>query len=139
MERAALYLDMALSQISNHAYAPATVFTLHVYQYNLEQGKLSGGRSRLHLISLGDANAAKGGLPLSGIGNVLLAVLSGQKHVPYKSHPLTIILRECLASFSSNISVITHLSYAQVSGRRPICLGMCLTQMFPLCPVPESH
>lgn len=37
MERAALYLDMALSQISNHAYAPATVFTLHVYQYNLEQ------------------------------------------------------------------------------------------------------
>lgn len=39
MERAALYLDMALSQISNHAYAPATVFTLHVYQYNLEQGK----------------------------------------------------------------------------------------------------
>lgn len=134
MERAALYLDMALSQISNHAYAPATVFTLHVYQYNLqEQGKrrscifntaspmliytplaVSGGRSRLHLISLGDSANSKGGLPLSGVGNVLLAVLSGQKHVPYKTHPLTVILKECLASFSSNISVITHLSYAQV-------------------------
>lgn len=75
---------------------------------------MSGGRSRLHIISLGDAANAKGGLPLSGLGNVLLAVLSG-KHVPYKTHPLTVILKECLASFSSNISVITHLSYAQVS------------------------
>lgn len=81
---------------------------------------VSGGRSRLHLISLGDAANAKGGLPLSGVGNVLLAVLSGHKHVPYKSHPLTVILRECLASFSSNISVITHLSYAQVRQLRNI-------------------
>lgn len=56
MERAALYLDMALSQISNHAYAPATVFTLHVYQYNLEQ---QGKRECAHpsfLLSLSGNN-----------------------------------------------------------------------------------
>lgn len=87
-----------------------TLFLVYFIQHSV-----SGGRSRLHLVSLGDAANAKGGLPLSGVGNVLLAVLSGQKHVPYKSHPLTVILKECLASFSSNISVITHLSYAQVS------------------------
>lgn len=58
MERAALYLDMALSQISNHAYAPATVFTLHVYQYNLEQGKReyklvnNEGNERIQTLSL---------------------------------------------------------------------------------------
>lgn len=54
---------------------------------------VSGGRSRLHLIDLGSCEAAlsrgeaSGGhlcLSLSALGSVILALVNGAKHVPYR-------------------------------------------------------
>lgn len=55
---------------------------------------VSGGRSRLHLIDLGGCEGApsRGGeapggsscLPLLALGSVILALVSGAKHVPYR-------------------------------------------------------
>lgn len=55
---------------------------------------VSGGRSRLHLIDLGSCEGppsmgeeASGGplcLSLSALGSVILALVSGAKHVPYR-------------------------------------------------------
>lgn len=55
---------------------------------------VSGGRSRLHLIDLGSCEGvpsrgeeAPGGplcLSLSALGSVILALVSGAKHVPYR-------------------------------------------------------
>lgn len=54
---------------------------------------VSGGRSRLHLIDLGSCVKAlsknrEGGsglcLSLSALGNVILALVNGSKHIPYK-------------------------------------------------------
>lgn len=54
---------------------------------------VSGGRSRLHLIDLGScekvlSKSRDGGgslcLSLSALGNVILALINGAKHVPYK-------------------------------------------------------
>lgn len=55
---------------------------------------VSGGRSRLHLIDLGGCEGApsRGGeapggpscLPLSALGSVILALVSGAKHVPHR-------------------------------------------------------
>lgn len=55
---------------------------------------VSGGRSRLHLIDLGSCEAtpsrgteAAGGplcLSLSALGSVILALVNGAKHVPYR-------------------------------------------------------
>jgi len=46
-----------------------------------------GGRSRLHLLDLGSCSRAKDGsaLSLMSLGAVLLALLSGQRHVPHRS------------------------------------------------------
>lgn len=47
---------------------------------------VAGGRSRLHLLDLGSCERSKssGGLTLSGLGNVLLAIFNGQKHLPHR-------------------------------------------------------
>lgn len=132
-ERAALYLDAALAERANATAGcaagldPTLIFTLHVYQYSLERranggsrtdrdaGIVKGGRSRLHLIDLGGCANRSGGLPLSGIGNVLLAILSGQRHPPNRDHALTPLLKDCLAPLSCHVSVLAHVSHAQVS------------------------
>lgn len=118
-ERAALFLDAALAGRHHHSTAslePALIFTLHVYQYSLGgKGAVAGGRSRLHLIDLGGCANRTGGLPLSGIGNVLLAILSGQRHPPNRDHPLTPLLKDCLAPLSCHVSVLAHVSHVQVS------------------------
>ncbi|XP_058056821.1 kinesin-like protein CG14535 [Anopheles bellator] len=113
-ERAALFLDLALSGRSQCNYEPALIYTLHVYQYSLSGKRgVEGGRSRLHLIDLGGCANRTGGLPLSGIGNVLLAILSGQKHPPNRDHPLTPLLRDCLAPITCHVAVVAHVSHSQ--------------------------
>jgi kinesin family protein 26 len=90
-EKAAFYLDVAVSSRSGSGGSTADshlLYTLHVYQYSVS-GKghgVAGGRSRLHLIDLGSCERGKanGGIPLSGLGNVLLAIFNGQKHLPYR-------------------------------------------------------
>uniref|UniRef100_A0A182NTX6 Kinesin motor domain-containing protein n=1 Tax=Anopheles dirus TaxID=7168 RepID=A0A182NTX6_9DIPT len=113
-ERAALFLDLALSGRSQCNFEPALIYTLHVYQYSLSGKRgVEGGRSRLHLIDLGGCANRNGGLPLSGIGNVLLAILSGQKHPPNRDHPLTPLLRDCLAPITCHVAVVAHVAHTQ--------------------------
>lgn len=137
-ERAALFLDAALAGRTGGAYESALIFTLHVYQYSLAGkggGKVStycdndnlyllfqcflfvivaGGRSRLHLIDLGGCANRSGGLPLSAIGNVVLSILSGQRHPPNRDHPLTPLLKDCLAPLTCHVAILAHVSHSQV-------------------------
>lgn len=73
---------------------------------------MAGGRSRLHLIDLGNSERGKssGGIPLSGLGNILLAIFNGQKHLPYREHKLTHLLKECLGSLTCHAAMIAHVS-----------------------------
>ncbi|KAL1791447.1 kinesin KIF26A isoform X2 [Sigmodon hispidus] len=133
-EKAAFYLDAALAARStSHAgcgedarRSSHMLFTLHVYQYRVEkcgQGGMSGGRSRLHLIDLGSCEAAlsRGGeasggplcLSLSALGSVILALVNGAKHVPYRDHRLTMLLRESLAT-NCRTTMIAHISDSPV-------------------------
>lgn len=119
-ERAALFLDAALACRQQGSLEPALIFTLHVYQYSLAgKGGVAGGRSRLHLIDFGGCANRSGGLPLSGIGNILLAILSGQRHPPNRDHPLTPLLKDCLAPLTCHVSVLAHISHTQVSQTTP--------------------
>ncbi|KAI4535124.1 hypothetical protein MG293_014350 [Ovis ammon polii] len=117
-EKAALYLDAALAAREDSRGGSHVLFTLHVYQYRVEKcgrGGMSGGRSRLHLIDLGSCEEAPGGPPslsLSALGSVILAVVSGAKHVPYREHRLTALLRETLATASCRTTMIAHVSDA---------------------------
>ncbi|XP_073988987.1 kinesin-like protein CG14535 isoform X2 [Rhodnius prolixus] len=110
-EKAAFYLDSALlGRCSEQSHL---FYTLHVYQYSVAgKGGVAGGRSRLHLIDLGSCERSKGtgGLPLSAIGNVLLAIFNGQKHLPHREHKLTQQLKECMGSLTCHAAMIAHVS-----------------------------
>ncbi|XP_023723787.1 uncharacterized protein LOC111873360 isoform X3 [Cryptotermes secundus] len=123
-EKAAFYLDVAVSSRSGGRADGSggstadshLLYTLHVYQYSVS-GKghgVAGGRSRLHLIDLGSCERGKanGGIPLSGLGNVLLAIFNGQKHLPYREHKVTQLLKECLSSLTCHAAMIAHVSPA---------------------------
>ncbi|XP_071056035.1 kinesin-like protein CG14535 isoform X2 [Onthophagus taurus] len=119
-ERAAHYLDAAVecrAPRREDVRDSHLLFTLHVYQYSVAgKGGVAGGRSRLHLIDLGNSERGKasGGIPLSGLGNILLAIFNGQKHLPYKEHKLTHLLKDCLSSLTCHAAMIAHVSpYAQ--------------------------
>uniref|UniRef100_A0A671N1L0 Kinesin motor domain-containing protein n=1 Tax=Sinocyclocheilus anshuiensis TaxID=1608454 RepID=A0A671N1L0_9TELE len=98
------------------------LFTLHIYQYRMEKsgkGGMSGGRSRLHLIDLGSCEKvlcksrdARGGLCLSltALGNVILALANGAKHVPYRDSKLTMLLRDSLGNINCRTTMIAHIS-----------------------------
>ncbi|XP_061480617.1 kinesin-like protein KIF26B isoform X2 [Rhineura floridana] len=100
------------------------LFTLHIYQYRMEKsgkGGMSGGRSRLHLIDLGScvkplSKNREGGsglcLSLSALGNVILALVNGSKHIPYKDSKLTMLLRESLGNMNCRTTMIAHISAA---------------------------
>nr|XP_012601965.1 kinesin-like protein KIF26A [Microcebus murinus] len=132
-EKAAFYLDAALAARSTSRAgcgegarrSSHLLFTLHVYQYRVEKcgrGAMSGGRSRLHLIDLGSCEAAPGRageaaggplcLSLSALGSVILALVNGAKHVPYRDHRLTMLLRESLATAGCHATMIAHVSDA---------------------------
>ncbi|KAF5302809.1 hypothetical protein FQA39_LY01989 [Lamprigera yunnana] len=115
-ERAAHYLDIAIESrapTKEEARNSHLLFTLHVYQYSVAgKGGVAGGRSRLHLFDLGNSERGKssGGIPLSGLGNILLAIFNGQKHLPYKEHKLTHLLKDCLNSLTCHAAMIAHVS-----------------------------
>lgn len=114
-ERAALFLDSALAARHQSSSEPALIFTLHVYQYSLAgRGGVAGGRSRLHLINIGGCANRSGGFPLSAIGNTLFAILGGQKHTPNHTHPLTPLLKDCLAPITCHVTILAHISCKQV-------------------------
>ncbi|XP_012736971.2 kinesin-like protein KIF26B isoform X1 [Fundulus heteroclitus] len=139
-EKAAWFLDAAIaarhsSQRPNTSEEEHRnshmLFTLHIYQYRMEKtgkGGMSGGRSRLHLLDLGscDVKALGGGggksrensspssaplcLSLSALGNVILALVNGSKHIPYKDSKLTMLLRESLGNMNCRTTMIAHIS-----------------------------
>ncbi|XP_032514914.1 kinesin-like protein CG14535 isoform X2 [Danaus plexippus] len=113
-ERAAFYLDAALgARVREEGRDSHLLYTLHVYQYSVGgKGAVAGGRSRLHLIDLGNSERGKtnGGIPLSGLGNILLAIFNGQRHLPYRDHNLTHVLKECLGSLTCHTAMVVHVS-----------------------------
>ncbi|CAG0897482.1 unnamed protein product [Darwinula stevensoni] len=119
-QKAAYYLDAALAARTPQGSAGNVhlLFTLHLYQYSLVDGKsgksaVSGGRSRLHLFDLGGGDkTSKGGLTSSAIGNVLIAIFNGIRHLPHKESKMTQLLRECLNSLTCQATVIAHASNA---------------------------
>ncbi|XP_069715072.1 kinesin-like protein KIF26A isoform X1 [Phaenicophaeus curvirostris] len=129
-EKAAFFLDAAIAARSTSKPEceeedrrnSHMLFTLHIYQYRMEKsgkGGMSGGRSRLHLIDLGScekvlSKSRDGGgslcLSLSALGNVVLALINGAKHVPYKDNKLTMLLRESLGNINCRTTMIAHIS-----------------------------
>ncbi|KAJ0175396.1 hypothetical protein K1T71_008555 [Dendrolimus kikuchii] len=114
-EKAAFYLDAALATRGTREEGRDShlLYTLHLYQYSVGgKGVVAGGRSRLHLIDLGNSERGKtnGGIPLSGLGNILLAIFNGQRHLPYRDHNLTHVLKECLGSLTCHTAMIVHVS-----------------------------
>ncbi|XP_074852506.1 kinesin-like protein KIF26A [Carettochelys insculpta] len=129
-EKAAFFLDAAIAARSTSKPEcdeedrrnSHMLFTLHIYQYRMEKsgkGGMSGGRSRLHLIDLGScekvlSKSRDGGgslcLSLSALGNVILALINGAKHVPYKDSKLTMLLRESFGNINCRTTMIAHIS-----------------------------
>uniref|UniRef100_A0A8C5RCD2 Kinesin family member 26A n=1 Tax=Laticauda laticaudata TaxID=8630 RepID=A0A8C5RCD2_LATLA len=129
-EKAAFFLDAALAARSTskpecdeeNRRNSHMFFTLHIYQYRMEKsgkGGMSGGRSRLHLIDLGScekvlSKSRDGGnafcLSLSALGSVILALINGAKHVPYKDNKLTMLLRESLGNINCRTTMLAHIS-----------------------------
>ncbi|XP_059091814.1 uncharacterized protein LOC131887270 [Tigriopus californicus] len=115
-EKAAYYLDAALAGRSLDAQGREShlIFTLHIYQYSVSgQGGMLGGRSRLHLIDFGGCERTKtpgGGITLSGLGNVILGIFNGQKHLPHRDSKVTQVLRECLGSLTCQATMLAHVS-----------------------------
>ncbi|XP_061320068.1 kinesin-like protein KIF26A isoform X3 [Pezoporus flaviventris] len=134
-EKAAFFLDAAIAARSTskpeceeeERRNSHMLFTLHIYQYRMEKsgkGGMSGGRSRLHLIDLGScekvlSKSRDGGgslcLSLSALGNVILALINGAKHVPYKDNKLTMLLRESLGNINCRTTMIVHISDSPVN------------------------
>uniref|UniRef100_A0A672UFQ9 Kinesin family member 26A n=2 Tax=Strigops habroptila TaxID=2489341 RepID=A0A672UFQ9_STRHB len=134
-EKAAFFLDAAIAARSTskpeceeeERRNSHMLFTLHIYQYRMEKsgkGGMSGGRSRLHLIDLGScekvlSKSRDGGgslcLSLSALGNVILALINGAKHVPYKDNKLTMLLRESLGNINCRTTMIAHISDSPVN------------------------
>ncbi|XP_058843458.1 kinesin-like protein KIF26A isoform X2 [Acipenser ruthenus] len=129
-EKAAFFLDAAIAARSTskpdcdeeERRNSHMLFTLHIYQYRMEKsgkGGMSGGRSRLHLIDLGScekvlSKSRDGGgglcLSLTALGNVVLALANGAKHVPYRDSKLTMLLRESLGNINCRTTMIAHIS-----------------------------
>ncbi|XP_061552602.1 kinesin-like protein KIF26A isoform X1 [Phycodurus eques] len=134
-EKAAFFLDAAISARSTsqpnadeeERRNSHMLFTLHIYQYRMEKsgkGGMSGGRSRLHLIDLGSCEKvlsksrdAGGGacLSLNALGNVIMALANGAKHVPYRDSKLTMLLRESLGNINCRTTMIAHISDSPVN------------------------
>ncbi|KAM9356391.1 kinesin-like protein KIF26A [Pholidichthys leucotaenia] len=129
-EKAAFFLDAAIAARSTSRPSADDderrnshmLFTLHIYHYRMEKsgkGGMSGGRSRLHLIDLGScekvlSKSRDGGgglcLSLNALGNVIMALTNGAKHVPYRDSKLTMLLRESLGNINCRTTMIAHIS-----------------------------
>ncbi|XP_076464900.1 uncharacterized protein LOC143296727 [Babylonia areolata] len=125
-DKAALYLDAALATRSppeeEEGRCSHLLFTLNVYQYRIEKANraglpgVAGGRSRLHLIDLGSASKSRDpnnvSLSLSALGNVIMALLNGQRHVPHRDSKISQLLRDSLGNVTCRTCMLAHVSSA---------------------------
>ncbi|GAB1604540.1 kinesin-like protein KIF26B [Argonauta hians] len=125
-DQAAYYLDAAIAARSTAGEEELRqshlLFTLHVYQYRVEKANkaglpgVAGGRSRLHFINLGSCSKSKDpnniSLSLSALGNVILALLNGQRHIPHRDAKIARLLRDSLGNVSCRTCMIAHVSSA---------------------------
>ncbi|XP_076361611.1 uncharacterized protein LOC143252790 [Tachypleus tridentatus] len=125
-EKAAYFLDVALKARHKPASGEDRLnslfcYILHVYQCRSEKkskGGVAGGRSRLYLFDFGSYDkhvtsregATSQTLTLSGLGSVLLALLNGQKHVPYRNNNFTKLLTMALGNLACRTAMIAHIS-----------------------------
>ncbi|XP_038127141.1 kinesin-like protein KIF26A [Cyprinodon tularosa] len=128
-ERAAFFLDAALAERRSSRTPDDQdarrnshfLFTLHLYQERADKSNKAtvSGRSRLHLLDLGScetdiSRTREGGggqcLSLSALGNVILALSNGAKHVPYRDSKLTMLLSESLGNINCRTTMIAHIS-----------------------------
>ena len=49
-------------------------------------------------------------LTLSNLGNILVALANGAKHVPHRDSKLAVLLKEAIGTLSSRISLLTFVS-----------------------------
>ncbi|KAK6182781.1 hypothetical protein SNE40_010389 [Patella caerulea] len=125
-ERAAFYFDAALAarnkNVEEDGRSSHLLFTLHVYQYRIEKANraglpgVAGGRSRLHLIDLGSTARSKDpkntSLSLSALGNIIMALLNGQRHLPHRDSKIAQLLRDSLGNTTCRTCIIVHVSSA---------------------------
>ncbi|XP_061562906.1 kinesin-like protein KIF26A isoform X2 [Cololabis saira] len=128
-ERAAFFLDTALAERRSNRMPSSQevwrnshfLFTLHLYQERHDKSNkaAASGRSRLHILDLGScetdiSRTREGGgaqcLSLSALGNVILALANGAKHVPYRDSKLTMLLSESLGNINCRTTMIAHIS-----------------------------
>lgn len=146
LEKAAFYLDAALAARTPQGTPEAShshlLYTLHVYQYSVDRsgrGGVAGGRSRLHLLDLASCQRSQrplatatgpssGALTLSALGNVLVALFNGQRHLPHREHKITQVLRECVASLTCQAALVAHVA-SSVSTPSSYCETLSTVQM----------
>ncbi|VDD80792.1 unnamed protein product [Mesocestoides corti] len=132
-DHAAHLLDVALANRAQNVSISHTLFTLHVYQYKVEKNgaetEVSGGRSRLQLLHLGcgrysskepgqnydqaSTPTTMKSLSLSNMANVLLGLLTGQRHLPHRESAVTQLLREGMTGNHAQPCIIAHASGQQ--------------------------
>jgi len=118
VDKAAYYLDAAINERSKDEKGREShlLYTLYIYQYSVDKtgkGGVVGGRSRLHLLDFGGCERTRtsgGGITLSGLGNVILGIFNGQKHLPCRESKVTQVLRECLGSLTCYATMLAHVS-----------------------------
>lgn len=88
---------------------------------------MSGGRSRLQLLHLGcgrysdketqletqTTSAEQKTLSISGMANVLLSLLTGQRHLPHRDSAVTQLLREAMTGSHAQPCIVAHVSAQQ--------------------------
>nr|XP_023659498.1 kinesin-like protein KIF26A isoform X2 [Paramormyrops kingsleyae] len=119
-DQAAFFLDSALAaRNGDKRHNSHLLFTLYIQQHHLDQATMagmSGGHSCLHIIDLGSGEMVLNQrqdsqcLSLAAVGNVILALVSGAKHVPYRDSKLTMLLRESLGNVNCHTTMIAHVS-----------------------------
>uniref|UniRef100_A0A4W4EFW5 Kinesin family member 26Bb n=1 Tax=Electrophorus electricus TaxID=8005 RepID=A0A4W4EFW5_ELEEL len=143
-ERAAFLLDAALvSRRTGMAGQGGTslhnchmFYTLHVCQKHIECSTKSGmyvDQSKLSLIDLGscmrESNKTNTAVCLVDLGNVIMAKLSGHKHLPNKGSKLAMLMQECLGNVNCCTTIIAHISTSHEDVSETLCTIQIVSQI----------
>ena len=64
------------------------------------------------MIDVGDLSGSGGGMSLSSLTSVLLAIFNGQRYLPNRESKLTLLLKEALGSVTCHAAMVVHVSPA---------------------------